>query len=41
MSEQPNDALTAELRRTNNLLKWVIGMLAVIAVVIFLTVGKL
>ncbi len=41
MTDQPNDALVAELRRTNNLLKWVIGMLAAIAVVIFLTVGKL
>ena len=41
MSEQPPDALVAELRRTNMLLKWVIGMLAVIAVVIFLTIGRL
>ena len=41
MSEAPNDKLVAELRRTNMLLKWVIGMLAVIAVVIFLTIGRL
>ncbi len=41
MTDQPNDGLVAELRRTNNLLKWVIGMLAAIAVVIFLTIGKL
>ena len=41
MSEAPNDRLVAELRRTNMLLKWVIGMLAVIAVVIFLTIGRL
>ena len=41
MSDAPKDALVAELQRTNNLLKWLIGMLAVIAVVIFLTVGKL
>jgi hypothetical protein len=41
MNEQPSGDLLAELRRTNNLLKWVIGMLAAIAVVIFLTVGRL
>ena len=41
MSEQPPAALTAELRRTNMLLKWVMGMLAAIAVVLFLTIGKL
>jgi hypothetical protein len=41
MADQSNDALLTELQRTNTLLKWVIGMLGLIAVVIFLTVGKL
>jgi len=37
----PSDPLVAELRRTNALLKWVIGMLAAIAVVLFFTIGRL
>jgi hypothetical protein len=41
MTEPAPNELLAELRRTNNLLKWVIGMLGAIAVVIFLTVGRL
>ena len=41
MNEAVDDRLVAELRRTNMLLKWVIGMLAAIAVVLFLTIGRL
>jgi hypothetical protein len=41
MTEPAPNELLAELRRANNLLKWVIGMLGAIAVVIFLTVGRL